>query len=146
MIYNLSHNDRKIKLEIDQQLGKAYSLLERIRMQGNGSPGLLISDADESINALLSHDGSLRKCNIELRPKGLIIGFKQRLETYGWIVPFHTLHLFKSDDSLRIYAGKHHLSLQWKGHDKPRDRFLLKLLQHKASHAEIHYSDPSFAY
>jgi hypothetical protein len=132
MIYNLSHNDQAIKAKIDQQIGKAYGWMERIRMGGNGSPGIPIADADAEINAMLKHDGSMRKCNIELRPGGLIIGFKRRLETFGWVIPFHYLNIFKSEDQLNLYAGKHYLRLVWKGENKSRDKFLLRLMQLKA--------------
>jgi hypothetical protein len=133
MIYNLSHNDRAIQAEVDTKLGKAFGLVERFRMGGNGSPALLIAGADEEIDALLPHDGSLRKCNIELRPNGLILGFKKRLETYGWVIPYYQLNIFKSGDQLNLYAGKHQVSLVWKGNVKNRDQFLLKLMQLKAS-------------
>lgn len=132
MIYNLSHNDRAIKAEVDSKLGKAFGWCERFRMGGNGSPALLIASADQEIEVLLPHDGSLRKCNIELRPNGLILGFKQRLETYGWVVPYYQLSIFKSGDQLNFYAGKHQVSLVWKGSAKNRDQFLLKLMQLKA--------------
>lgn len=141
MIYNLSHNDRAMKAEVDTKLGKAFGLVERFRMGGNGSPILLISSADKEIDALLPHDGSLRKCNIELRPNGLILGFKQRLETYGWVVPYYQLSIFKSSGQLNLYAGKHQVSLVWKGSAKSRDQFLYKLMQMKAKFSSNTWHD-----
>jgi len=37
----------------------------------------------------------LNYCNIELRPKGVIIRFRSLLEVYGLIIPYYKLKLYK---------------------------------------------------
>ena len=62
-----------------------------------GSPRLQIISASKEISQLLSLDNNLNWCNIELRPKGIIFRFRSLLDTYGLIVPYYKLNLFKSD-------------------------------------------------
>ena len=88
MLRNISYNDSKISKEIEMLVGKQFTILERIKMKGIGSSNLLIQYSNEKIENLLNLDKNLNKCNIEIRPKGLIIRFKVLLETYALIIPF----------------------------------------------------------
>jgi hypothetical protein len=87
--------------------------------------------------ACLPNDGSIRKCNIELRPAGIIVGFHKALETYGWVVPYYMLTIYKQTDVLALYAGQHHLRLRWPSDAKANYRFLQKLLKLRANALEV---------
>lgn len=132
MIYLLSHNDHKLKSEIAGLVGKPYSFRQRWQMGGNGSGGLMVIGGDEHLMACLPDDGTICKCNIELRPDGIIVGFHKGLETYGWVVPYYMLTIYGQDNTLSLYAGAHRLILKWPSNIRANGRFLDKLMKLRA--------------
>lgn len=136
MIYLLSHNDLKVRNEIDALIGRPYTFRQRWQMGGNGSGGQLVIDGDEKLMACLPGDGTIRKCNIELRPQGILVGFHRGLETYGWVVPYHMLTIYYQENTLSLYAGMHRLILRWPASTQTNRRFLDKLMQLRASSIE----------
>ncbi|MAH82403.1 MAG: hypothetical protein CMC21_04025 [Flavobacteriaceae bacterium] len=95
MLLNLSYNDQSLKEKINLSVGSPFSLLERLKKKGVGSPRLIISESSINIHNLLILDKNINFCNIEIRPKGIIIRFRSLLETYGLVVPFYKLKLYK---------------------------------------------------
>ena len=95
MLLNLSYNDQSLKEKINLSVGSPFSLLERLKKKGVGSPRLIISESSINIHNLLILDKNINFCNIEIRPKGIIIRFRSLLKTYGLVVPFYKLKLYK---------------------------------------------------
>lgn len=95
MLVNVSYNDLQIKLKINSLIGPPFSLMDRLKKKGIGSPRFLIKESSLNIHNLLVIDRNLNYCNIELRPKGVIIRFRSLLETYGLIIPYYKLKLYK---------------------------------------------------
>ena len=95
MLLNVSYNDPKIKKQIDSEVGAPFSLRERWKLGGIGSSKLNITHASIDIHNLLVLDNNNCSCNIELRPKGIIVRFRSLLETYGLIIPFYKLNIHK---------------------------------------------------
>lgn len=95
MLYNISYDDPKQKKEIEAAVGKPFSLQMRWKMRGIGSEKLIISSTSVDIYNLLVLDHNTNTCNIELRPKGIIVRFRSLLETYGLIIPYYKLKLYK---------------------------------------------------
>ena len=69
--------------------------MARWAKKGVGSPRLLINQTSINIHNILVLDKNLNFCSIELRPKGIIIRFRSLLETYGFIIPYYKLKLYK---------------------------------------------------
>jgi len=132
MIRNVSKRNRDVEKEVNELVGNSYSLFERIRMGGNGSPRLTIIEASHRIKELLLKDSYINYCNIEIRPQGVAIGFRSRLETYAWCIPFNKLSVFKNKRSFTIYAEKEKLVIQNK--NKSCSAFFRKLLNQKANY------------
>ncbi|HOI32642.1 MAG: hypothetical protein PHG67_07690 [Bacteroidales bacterium] len=131
-IRNISYNDKKVKSEIAQLVGEPFSWLERLKMRGIGSPRFRLIRASNPIEALLAVDNRRWHCNIELRPSGILLVFRSRLETYAWIVPYRSLSLFKSIDYLTLYSEQYFAKLVWDDRNKGAQKFLAKLLSLKA--------------
>ena len=100
MLRNISYNDLKIKEEIKNTIGEPFTLFERIKMKGIGSSNLRIQKCSSEIENLLNLDNNDNRCNIEIRKKGIIIRFRSLLETYGLIIPFYKLKIFKGESSV----------------------------------------------
>ena len=97
MLLNISYNSDKNEELILSLVGKPYNIWSLFQIGKIGSPRLQIISASKEISDLLSYDNNINWCNIELRPKGIIFRFRSLLETYGLIVPYYKLILFKSD-------------------------------------------------
>ena len=95
MLLNVSYNDRKIKEQIDLEVGVPFSLRERWKLGGIGSSKLNITHTSIDIHNLLVLDNNNNSCNIELRPNGIIVRFRSLLETYALIIPYYKLKIYK---------------------------------------------------
>ena len=100
MLKNVSYNDDKTINEIDDFVGKPFSIFERLKIGGIGSSKLLITKTDSIINNLLELDNNINYCNIEIRPKGIILRFRSLLETYGFIIPYYKLIIYKGESNI----------------------------------------------
>ena len=45
-------------------------------------------------------DNNINYCNIEIRERGIIIRFRSLLETYGLIIPYHKLVIYKGESKM----------------------------------------------
>ena len=132
MLKNISYNNPKIIDEINNYVGKPYTILKRLKIGGIGSSKLVINSADSIIENLLKLDNNLNYCNIEIRPKGIIIHFKSLLETYGLIVPFYKLKIFKGKaNEYSIYIDNFFIKVN--ASEKNEHDFLKKILRLRAS-------------
>ena len=107
MLLNVSYNEPEVKKKIENAVGKPFSLKERWDRGGIGSSKLLITQASIDIHNLLILDNNQNTCNIELRPKGIILRFRSLLETYALIIPYYKLTLYKINaQEYSIYKDK----------------------------------------
>lgn len=95
MLLNISYRNPKQKKQIDDSVGKPFSLQKRWKLGGIGSQKLIINSASVDIYNLLILDHNINSCNIELRPNGIIVRFRSLLETYGLIIPYYKLKIYK---------------------------------------------------
>lgn len=140
MLLNVSYNDPKIKQKVDAEVGKPFTLKERWALGGIGSPKLFMTDASVEIQNLLILDNNLNTCNIEMRPKGIIVRFRSLLETYGLIIPYYKLTLYKGDFAVySIYRDQYFIKV--KSDTKAIQKYFKKLLDYKADNAPTSIED-----
>ncbi|WP_222984867.1 hypothetical protein [Flagellimonas meishanensis] len=140
MLLNVSYTDKKVTRKIDAAVGKPFSLKERWALGGIGSPKLFITDASVEIQNLLILDNNLNSCNIEMRPGGIIIRFRSLLETYGLVIPYHKLSIYKGD--LAIYSMfKDHYFIKVRSDTKAIQKYFKKLMDYKADNAPTSIED-----
>lgn len=131
MLLNVSYTDKTVTQKIDTALGKPFTLKERWQMGGIGSPKLAIRAASIQIQNLLNLDHNTNYCNIEIRPKGIIVGFRSLLETYALIIPYYKLTLYKGDlATYTMYRDNYYLKVRTD--TKAAQKFFKKLLDHRA--------------
>lgn len=140
MIRNISYNTKELREEFLTHTGKSLSLYKRITMGGNGSQRYVIVEASNELENLANRDNKTNFCNIELRQKGLILRFRSKLETYGWLVPYYLLSVFKSEDSLSIYAGPEFVRLKAAHNSSLDHKFILKILSAKSENSNDNLS------
>ncbi len=131
MLVNVSYNNPELTRKIDDLLGKPFTLKERWALKGIGSPKLFITGSSIEIQNLLLLDNNRNSCNIELRPKGIILRFRSLLETYGLIIPYYKLTLYKGDLGVyTVHVDNHFVRVQ--ADTKAIQKFFVKLLGYKA--------------
>ncbi|MDF0717067.1 hypothetical protein PY092_12970 [Muricauda sp. 334s03] len=140
MLLNVSYSDKDISKKIDDALGKPFPIKERFAMDGIGSPKLHITEASLDIYNLLVLDNNLNTCNIEIRPNGIIVRFRSRLETYGLIIPYYKLNVYKGDIGIySIYMD--HYFIKVRSDTKAIQRFFRKLMDHRADNLPTNLED-----
>ena len=65
MLRNVSYKNDKQEKEINNFVGKPFSLLERLKQKGIGSGKFIIIKASKEIENLLILDHNINQCNIE---------------------------------------------------------------------------------
>ena len=140
MLVNVSYNNRDLTKKIDSEVGKPFTLKERWAMKGIGSPKLFITETSIEIGNLLLLDNNLNSCNVEMRPKGIIVRFRALLETYALVIPYYKLSIYKGD--LAIYSiFRDHYFIKVKSDTKAIQKFFKKILDFKADNLPTSIED-----
>jgi len=134
MLLNVSYNNKKITQQIDAEVGPPFTLRERFKKKGIGSPKLIITSGSISIQNLLIQNNNRNQCNIELRPKCIIVGFRSLLERYALVIPYYHLALYKGTaTTYSIYRNIYFIKIEVRPNDKAAHIFIKKVLGEKAA-------------
>ncbi|MEP4532324.1 MAG: hypothetical protein ABJ004_04510 [Cyclobacteriaceae bacterium] len=106
MILETTYTSREVTLQINGIVGEPYSLLERLKMGGIGSKRMPIAAISDEYQEYLKAAHYKTYANIELRPKGIIIHFRYKLESYAWPIAFHALSIETKPDLILQSEGK----------------------------------------
>ncbi|MFT7071854.1 hypothetical protein [Patiriisocius sp. Uisw_017] len=140
MLVNVSYNNKQTANKIDVELGNPFTLKERFKMKGIGSTKLIITNTSVEINNLLILDNNRNQCNIEMRPKGIIVGFRSLLESYALIIPYYKLVLYKGKaEEYSIYRDHYCIKIEARAKDKSIHSFMKKVMKAKADTSENFY-------
>lgn len=140
MLLNISYNQPEIRQKIKDEVGVAFTLMERFKLKGIGSPKLHITSVSIDIHNLLVLDQNTNVCNIEMRPNGIIVMFRALLETYALVIPYYKLNLYKGkSQEYSIY--KDHYFIKVKADDPSIHKFMMKILDYKTGNAPTQVED-----
>jgi len=140
MLVNVSYNNKEITRKVDELVGKPFTLKERWAMKGIGSPKLFITETSIEIRNLLLLDNNTDSCNVELRPKGIIVRFRSLLETFALVIPFYKLTIYKGDFAIySIY--KDHYFIKVKSDTKAIQNYFKKILDFKIENTPTSITD-----
>lgn len=140
MLFNVSYNNKEITRKVDEQVGKPFTLKERWELDGIGSPKLIITETSVEIRNLLILDNNRNTCNVELRPKGIIIRFRSLLETFALVIPYYKLSLYKGEASVYSVYRDHHF-IKVESDTKAVQKFFKKIIGYKADNAPTSIED-----
>ncbi len=135
MLVNVSYKNEGLYKKIDSKVGKSYALKERIQMGRIGSPKLIITSSSIQIYNLLILDNNLDSCNIELRPKGIIVRFRSLLETFALIIPYYKLALQSRGQEYSIHIDNYYIKVAAK--TKEAHDFMKKIVKNKTDASPI---------
>ena len=129
MLLNVSYNNPDIKRKINEEVGEPYGLRERIKQGGIGIGHLVITEYRN-------------KCNIELRPRGIIIGFRALLDSYALVIPYWKLNLYKGRaEEYSVYRDNYFIKIEAKAKDKKVHNFMKRILDQKAQQSPTNIDD-----
>lgn len=140
MLVNVSYNNKDLTRKVDEAVGKPFLLKERWNMGGIGSPKLFITETSVEIRNLLILDNNVDCCNIELRPKGIIVRFRSLLETFALVIPFYKLTIYKGDFAVYSVYRDHHF-IKVRSDTKAIQKFFKKILDFKVDNAPTSIED-----
>jgi len=133
MIKNVSYNNPEIKKEINDLVGRPFSLTLRLKLKGIGSPKYLIKESSKAIQEKLDLDNNLNYCSIELRPNGIIVAFRSILETFAWIITYDQFRLIVKNEGYRLTAGDEYMEFTNQLNFRSADSFIKKVIKHQNS-------------
>ncbi|MEP2058267.1 MAG: hypothetical protein ABJJ05_10705 [Maribacter litoralis] len=140
MLVNVSYNNKSVSKKIDAEVGKPFTLKERWALGGIGSPKLIITETSIDIRNLLILDNNRNTCNIEMRPKGIIVGFRSLLESYALVIPYYKLSIYKGQASVySIYKDQYFIKVE--SDTKAVQKFLKKIMDYKADNTPTSIED-----
>ncbi|MFK7810938.1 MAG: hypothetical protein AB8B59_00495 [Maribacter sp.] len=140
MLVNVSYNNKEITRKVDEAVGKPFTLKERWKMNGIGSPKLFITETSVEIRNLLILDSITDSCNIEMRPKGIIVRFRSLLETFALVIPYYKLTVYKGDFAkYSIYRDNYFIKV--KSDTKAIQKYFRKMLDYKVDNAPTSIED-----
>ena len=129
MIFDTSYSNKEITRKINKAVGLPFSWKERFKMAGIGSRRMVIHEISPEYKIYTNAEHYVSTANVELRPSGIIIHFRHKLQAYSWVMSFSSLNV--------IY--EHFLRLESEGkyvqfNDPKNDRFISKLIQCQGSY------------
>lgn len=132
MLFQTSYHSKETKEEIDTLVGKSIGIIKMIKMRGIGSQRFLVDEANEEVQELLERQNTPPYTNIELRPKGIMLWFRVKLDSYVLVLPYYKLSIFKNTDDITFHSDQWKLKLIPAHNAKLNISFVQKMLRMKA--------------
>ncbi len=84
-------------------VGKPFSLISSIKMNGIGSKRMIIENVSPNLKKILNTVSDVNYGSIELRPGGILIAMNRGLQNFTWVVPYYQFYLYKTN-GISIHA------------------------------------------
>ncbi|WP_421764903.1 hypothetical protein [Ekhidna sp.] len=123
MIFDTSYSDKKTTRKINTAVGPPFSWKDRWKMKGIGSRRMTVSKISEEYKDYMNADHYISTANIELRPKGLIIHFRVKLQAYSWIMPRDSMKIIY-DGALKLEKDGRFIQFNEPGNEKFIDQMI----------------------
>ena len=130
-LYNITYKNKETEKEINAEMGKAFGLIEKLRLGGIGSRRMIIENFSEDLKNLALKVSGIQYANIELRPNGVIIHINQGIYTHAWTIPYFRLSIFNGD-FFTVHGGGSHIQFNKEKSWKENKEFLQKIVKLKS--------------
>ena len=141
MLLQVSYYSKEKQELIDSIIGKSFSLINRFKLRGIGSQRFVLEESpNPELTDLFKNQTGIRHCNIELRPKGVIVWFRVKIDNWILVFPFRKLTIYKDEKSLKLFCEKWKVTLI-PAHGASLNRsFVKKLIYQKAKSFELSHT------
>ncbi len=106
MIFNSTYTSKKNLEATTELVGKRFSFLERLKLNGIGSKRMMIEKVSLNLRQYVNTIADISYANIELRPNGILIHINKGLQTFTWVLPYYQLVIYKTNGSSIHGQGK----------------------------------------
>ncbi len=138
MIVDYSNRPVRLTREINDLVGKPFSIKMRFILKGIGSHRMKIEKSSKEIFLKLSKFQNIKYGSVELRPKGILVHFKDNLIHYVWVIPYYKLMLYQTEyDS--IHAEGNFINFNKLSLKQTNTKFFKKLNHLKTEYVETHF-------
>ena len=96
-VYNITYKNKETEKLINDELGKAYNLFQKIKLSGIGSRRMIIENFSDDLSKLEMKVSGIQYANIEIRPKGIIVHINQGIYTHAWTIRFYHLNIYNGE-------------------------------------------------
>jgi hypothetical protein len=139
MIINRTYFIKDYEKEIDNILGSSFSFLKTLKLKGIGSSRFIIHSVSKNLIHTINKVSDINYCNIELRPKGIIVNITQQLNLFSIIIPYYKLVIFNSE-TFSIHSDETYVKLLKEKNFSNNKKFIKKMISLKnKSHSDIIY-------
>lgn len=139
MLFCNNHNDRKIREQINAIVGKPYGFWERIKLSGIGSGRLSVSSYSENLTHYFGRDLDRKFISIELRPKGILIYIKNKVNDYVWVIPYYKLVIYQTE-TVTFYSDNYRVHVERNSIFPKKAAFFDKIMSSKCDYYEKYNS------
>ncbi len=130
MLVETTYDNKENKELINDLVGKPFSLLQSMKMNGIGSKRMIVDEASPNMSSLINSVSDINYANIELRPKGILILINKGLKNFTWIIPYYHLVMYKVNGS-SIHAQGRFIHFKNNKTFKENKSFFDKLMDYK---------------
>ena len=102
-------------------------------MRGVGSSRIMIEELSPKLQPENMQSVAINYANIELRPKGIIVHFTNRLDRYSWIIPYYRLVIY-STQTFSIHSNGSYIQFKKNKNYQNNKKFIHKMTDFKNSH------------
>jgi len=140
MIFNTSYINKDYTKESTQIVGKAFSFFEKIKMRGIGSSRFMIEELSPKLQPENMQSVAINYANIELRPKGIIVHFTNRLDRYSWIIHYYRLVIY-SNQTFSMHSNGNYIQFKKNKNYQNNKKFIHKMTDFKNNYLKLGYYD-----
>ncbi len=140
MLFNTSYSNKDYIKESTHIVGKAFSFFEKIKIGGIGSSRLIIEELSPKLQPKNREAIATNYANIELRPKGIIIHFTNKLDRYSWIIPYYRLVVY-STQTFSIHSNGNVIQFKKNKNYQDNKKFIHKMTDLKNNFLNLGYYD-----
>lgn len=137
----VDYSDRPLKLtrEINILVGESFSFRSRLVMKGIGSHRMEIKKSSKEIFQKLEKFQNVKFGSVELRPKGIIVHFKDNLIHWVWAIPYYKLVIYQTEyDS--IHAEGNFINFSKVHLKQTNNKFFRKMINLRTNYIKANYS------
>lgn len=133
VIYNSTRTDKNIDRAVDLLVGKRFGLLHKLRNGGNGSEPYVIQGCSPDFKIDTTSQAYERKCNIELRPYGIIVHFHIKYSSFIWPIAYDALSMSLDGQRIAVNDGVREAALYPHVKTKKESLFIQKVIKSQAA-------------
>lgn len=111
LFFQTSYKNKKIIAEINCAVGRSFGILDRFRMKGIGSRRLKVEGSSPTIKRGLNAAHYISLVSVEMRPQGLIVYFRKKIDNYVAVFPYSSLEIELKEEHTALRSGEDFIEL-----------------------------------